>query len=273
MSYIQTKDGVDLYYKDWGEGRPIVLIHGWPLDADMWDFQANALADRGFRVVSYDRRGFGRSSQPGTGYNYDTLADDLAQLMEKLELRDAVLVGFSMGGGEVARYLSRHGADRVGKAVLVSAVTPYLLKDDSNPDGVDPSVFDDFVAQLEKDRPNFLATFGKQFYGAGFLSFTVSSDYLAWTQSVAMLASLRGTIACVRAFSATDFRPDMASFTVPTLVIHGSADQTVPFEASGEKAARLIPNAQLTIYEGAPHGLHYTDQDRLTEDLATFARA
>jgi pimeloyl-ACP methyl ester carboxylesterase len=272
VTYLQTKDGVDLYYKDWGTGRPIVLIHGWPLNADMWDYQADKLVDQGFRVVSYDRRGFGRSSQPGTGFDYDTLSDDLAALMEHLELENAVLVGFSMGGGEVARYMSRHGGKRVGKAVLVSAVTPYLLKDDTNPDGVDKSVFDGFISDLEKDRPGFLTGFGKQFYGVGPLTFSVSSDYLAWTQGLALQASLRSSIACVRAFGTTDFRADMTAFTVPTLVIHGTKDATVPFEVSGEKAAKMIPGAHLKVYEGAPHGLHYTEQEKLTSDLADFAR-
>jgi pimeloyl-ACP methyl ester carboxylesterase len=272
MTILTTKDGVDLYYKDWGQGRPIVLIHGWPLNADMWDYQADKLVDQGFRVVSYDRRGFGRSSQPGTGYDYDTFADDLAVLLEHLNLENAVLVGFSMGGGEVARYMSRHGGKRVGKAVLVSAVTPYLLKDESNPEGVDGSVFDGFIADLEKDRPAFLASFGKQFYGVGLLNFSISSDYLAWTQNLALQASLRSTIACVKAFSTTDFRADMKAFTVPTLVIHGTKDATVPFEVSGEKAAKLIAGAHLKTYEGAPHGLHHTEQERLTTDLAAFAR-
>jgi pimeloyl-ACP methyl ester carboxylesterase len=272
MAFVETKDGTRIYTKDWGQGRPIVLIHGWPLNADMWDYTANELVERGFRVVSYDRRGFGRSDQPGSGYDYDTFSDDLAAVMEAHQLSDAVLVGFSMGGGEVARYMSRHAGKNVSKAVLVSAVPPYLLKDDSNPDGVDRSVFDGFIEKLKADRPSFLATFGKQFYGAGLLNFSISSDYLQYTSQLALQASLRATLACVRAFSETDFRPDLPQFRVPTLVIHGSSDATVPFEVSGEKAAQQIPGAVLKVYEGAPHGLHFTEQDRLVEDLAAFAR-
>ena len=272
MPLVTTRDDVDLYYKDWGQGRPIVLVHGWPLNADMWDYTAHELADRGFRVIAYDRRGFGRSDQPGSGYDYDTLADDLSDLISHLQLTDAVLVGFSMGGGEVARYMTRHKAERLSKAVLVSAVTPYLAKDASNPDGVDPSIFDGFIAELKKDRPAFLAGFGKQFYGASMLSTSPSSDYLGWTQSMALKGSLRATIACVNAFGRTDFRDDMKAFSVPTLIIHGDKDQTVPFSASAKRAAEMIPASTLHVYEGAPHGLHFTEQERLVDDLATFAR-
>ncbi len=218
MPEIQARDGTPLYYKDWGAGPPVVLIHGWPLDADMWEYQAVPLASQGLRVIAYDRRGFGRSGQPWTGYDYDTLADDLASVMDALDLHGATLVGFSMGGGEVARYLSRHGTGRVAKAALVSAVTPYLLKTADNPDGVDQSVFDQMIEGLQKDRPHFLANFGKQFYGAGLLNFTVTAEILQWSLMMALLASPKATLDCVHAFSATDFRPDMAAFTVPTLL-------------------------------------------------------
>ncbi|MFD2238871.1 alpha/beta fold hydrolase [Aureimonas populi] len=273
MGFVQTKDGVDLFYKDWGTGRPIVLIHGWPLNADMWEDQALGLAGQGLRVISYDRRGFGRSDQPFSGYDYDTLSDDLAALLEALDLQDATLVGFSMGGGEVARYMSRHGGKRVAKTVLVAAVPPFLLKTDDNPDGVDGSTFDGFIAELEKDRPHFLAGFGKKFFGAGLLNFEVSQEVLDWTLMLAMQASLPATIACVDAFGRTDFRPDMAHFNVPTLVIHGTSDQTVPFQSSGKRAAEMIPGARLITYDGAPHGLHFTEKDRLTADLAAFANS
>lgn len=272
MSFAQTKDGVDLYFKDWGSGRPIVLIHGWPLNADMWEDQALGLASRGFRVISYDRRGFGRSDQPFTGYDYDTLSDDLAAILEALDLQDVTLVGFSMGGGEVARYMSRHDGNRVAKAVLVGAVTPFLLKADDNPDGVDGSIFDGFIEELKKDRPHFLAGFGKTFFGAGVLNFQISQELLDWTFQLAMQASLPATIACVNAFGRTDFRSDMSHFQVPTLVIHGTSDATVPFESSGKRAAEMIPGARLITYDGAPHGLHFTEKDRLTDDIATFAQ-
>ncbi len=272
MSFVETKDGVRLFYKDWGQGRPIVLIHGWPLNADMWEDQSLDLAAQGFRVIAYDRRGFGRSDQPFRGYDYDTLADDLAALLDHLDLQDAVLVGFSMGGGEVARYMSRHGGKRVGRVALVAAVTPFMLKTDDNPDGLDGATFDGFVDELRRDRPHFLAGFGKQFFGVGLLTSPVSDEVLDWTFDLAMQAGLPGTIACVDAFGRTDFRPDMAHFKVPTLLIHGSKDDIVPFESSARHAHEMIAGSQLITYDGAPHGLHFTHKDRLTSDLAEFAR-
>lgn len=272
MPFLRTRDDVSLFYNDWGTGRPVVLIHGWPLNADMWEYQATQLASAGLRVIAYDRRGFGRSDQPWTGYDYDTLADDLAAVLETLDLRDAALVGFSMGGGEVARFLTRHGPDRVGKAVLVSAVTPFLLKTADNPDGVDRSVFDQMVEGLQADRPGFLEGFGKKFFGAGLLNFSVSSALLDWSKSLALQASKKATLDCVRAFSETDFRPDMARFTTPTLVIHGDADSTVPPDVSARAAQRLLPRSRLVEYPGAPHGLMYTEKDRLNADLIAFLR-
>jgi non-heme chloroperoxidase len=270
MPHVETKDGTSLFYNDWGSGTPVVLIHGWPLNADMWEYQACTLASSGLRVIAYDRRGFGRSDQPWSGYDYDTLADDLAAVMDHLDLRGAVLVGFSMGGGEVARYLSRHGAGRVAKAVLVSCVTPMLLRTEDHPEGVDRSVFDSIVAGLKKDRPTFLATFGKAFFGAGLLNFTVTDGILEWSRGMALQASPKATLDCVRAFSETDFRPDMKAFTVPTLVIHGDADATVPPDITGKAAAASIPGAKLLMYPGAPHGLFFTEKDRLTADLTAF---
>jgi pimeloyl-ACP methyl ester carboxylesterase len=270
MPHLATADGTRLFYNDWGTGRPVVLIHGWPLDADMWEYQAPDLVAAGYRVIAYDRRGFGRSDQPATGYDYDTLADDLKALMDGLDLDQATLVGFSMGGGEVARYLSRHGAARVASAVLVSAVTPCLLQGPDNPDGVPASVFAEMIEGLKTDRPNFLATFGKQFYGAGLLNFQVSNELLAWSAQVAMLASPIATMACIKAFAETDFRNDMAAFTVPTMIIHGDADATVPIDKSAALAARMIPNALFRVYEDAPHGLFFTDKHRLNPDLLVF---
>jgi pimeloyl-ACP methyl ester carboxylesterase len=271
MPFAKAPDGTEIFFKDWGSGRPVVLIHGWPLNADMWEYQAPVLASAGLRVISYDRRGFGRSGQPWSGYNYDTLADDLAAVMDHLDLRDATLVGFSMGGGEVARYLSRHGAaGRVFKAVLVSAVTPFLLRTADNPDGVDRSVFDGMIEGLQKDRPNFLATFGKQFFGAGLLTFSISSELLQWASMLALQASPKATMDCVRAFSETDFRADLAGIAVPTLVVHGEGDATVPIGVSGRRAAQMIPGARLVEYAGAPHGLFFTEKDRLNQDLLAF---
>ncbi len=272
MPYVQARDGTRLFYKDWGSGRPVVFIHGWPLNADMWEYQLPFLASHGLRCVSYDRRGFGRSEQPWDGYDYDTFADDLAALIDGLDLRDVTLVGFSMGGGEVARYLTRHGTGRVSKAVLLGAVTPYLLKTADNPQGADKAVFDGIVAGLNKDRPHFLAGFGKTFFGAGLLNFSVSSEILDWSLGLALQASPKATIDCVRAFGGTDFRPDMRSFTVPTLIIHGDADATVPVDPTGRAAAKAIPHAIYKEYAGAPHALFFTEKDRLNEDLLAFIR-
>lgn len=270
MPRITTADGTTLFCHDWGSGRPVVLIHGWPLDADMWEYQVPDLLDAGYRVIAYDRRGFGRSDQPASGYDYDTLAEDLKAVLDGLDLREATLVGFSMGGGEVARYLSRHGAARVASACLIASVTPCLLAGPDNPDGVPAGVFAEMIEGLKADRPAFLASFSKSFFGAGLLNFQVSSELLAWTGQVAMLASPVATLACVKAFSETDFRPDMKAFTVPTMIIHGSADAIVPAEKSAEVAARLVPNALYRLYEDAPHGLFFTDRRRLNPDLLAF---
>ena len=270
MPFVTTADGAHLFYNDWGSGSPIVLIHGWPLNADMWEYQMSALAARGHRVVAYDRRGFGRSSQLWDGYDYNTFADDLKAVIDHLKLTGVTLVGFSMGGGEVARYMSRHQGANVSKAVLVSAVTPHLLKTPDNPNGADQGLFDDMVGQLKADRPHFLATFGKQFFGAGLLNFTVTHEILDWSQNLAMMASPKATIDCVRAFSETDFRGDIGAFQVPTLIIHGDADAIVPIEISGRAVARMIKNGALNEYAGAPHGLFFTHKERLTNDLLVF---
>jgi pimeloyl-ACP methyl ester carboxylesterase len=270
MPYIETRDETELYVKEWGEGRPVVLIHGWPLSADSWDPVANALAESGYRAISYDRRGFGRSEQPFTGYDYDTFADDLADVMESMDAdEDATLVGFSMGGGEVARYMSRHDGNGVVSAALVSSVVPYMLKTDDNPDGAPQQQFDAMIEAIGKDRPAFFGSFFKQFFGVGMLSHPVSDEVLNWAWSIAMQAGLKPTTACVRAFGETDFRPDLASFRVPTLVIHGTGDAIVP-PAMGRAAAAGIAGAQLVEYDGAPHGLFVTEQERLIADLLAF---
>lgn len=255
MHHITTKDGVGLYTQVWGSGPTIILIHGWPLDADMWEYQAVPLAEAGFRVITYDRRGFGRSDKPWSGYDYDTLADDLKAVIDGLQVQDATLVGFSMGGGEVARYMSRHGGASVSKVALVAAVTPYLLKTDDNPEGVDGDVFAQMTAGLREDRAHFLAGFGPKFFGVGWLSSPVSTEVLNTALGVAMLGSPKATLDCVRSFSETDFRPDLRQIRVPTLVIHGDADQTVPLEHSAARIPALVPGAQLVVYEGHPHGL------------------
>jgi non-heme chloroperoxidase len=267
MPYLELEDETEIYFNDWGTGDPVILIHGWPLSSAMWERQASFLVENGYRVITYDRRGFGKSSQPFEGHNYDTLSDDLAELMNALDLRDAALVGFSMGGGEVVRYLSRHGSTRVSKAVLISSVVPYMLKTADNPDGTDPKAFDEFRANLRKDRFAFLNDFGPKFYGRSAIHHTVSEAWLNWTFAMAIQASPKATIDDVTAFSSTDFRQEMRSLTTPFLVIH---DSTVQIDAAGRAAAKILPNAQLIEYDGEPHGLFATAPDRLNGDLLAF---
>lgn len=267
MAYITTQDGTELFCRDWGTGNPVVLIHGWPLSGDMWEHQANYLAEHGCRVVNYDRRGFGRSGQPWNGYDYNTFASDLSDVMEALDVRNATLVGFSMGGGEVVRYLSRYGASRVRGAVLMSAVTPFLLKTDDNPHGVDAKTFTEIEEQLRKDRPAFLKDFAPKFYGRSMVNHTVSDADLEWTQIMALQGSLRATVASAKAWSMTDFRSDMASITVPVRVIHGTSDHTVPIDVSGRRSAKMLSNVTMSEYDGEPHGLFLTAKDRLNQEL------
>ena len=272
MPCIETRDGTELYVKEWGRGRPVVLLHGWPLSSDTFDDVALALAENGFRAIAYDRRGFGRSDQPWSGYDYDTLTDDLAEVLEQTGADDATLVGFSMGGGEVARYMSRYGGEGVRAAVLISAVLPYLAWAVDNPGGVDPKVFEAMAEAIRGDRAKFWASFFKEFYGVGMVQHPVSDEVLEWSRNVAMQAGLRPTLACARAFAATDFRPDLAHFHVPTLIIHGTADNTAPIDVSARKAARSIAGARLIEYAGSPHGLLATDKGRLIADLLAFLR-
>jgi non-heme chloroperoxidase len=270
MAMIEAKDGVNLHVKDIGTGHPVVLIHGWPLTGDMFEYQTLALVEAGYRVVTYDRRGFGQSGHPAGPYNYDVFADDLLAVLEGLDIEKAHLVGFSMGGGEIARYLSRHGAARVAKAVLVSSVVPYLVKDSSNPDGVDASVFADMKKQVREDRFAFLQSFAKTFYGVGLMSKPVSQGVLDWSFVLAVMASPKATIDCIDAFGHTDFRPDLKAFTVPTLIIHGTSDETVPIDPSGRAAAAGINGAKFIEYDGEPHGLFATVPERLNRDLIEF---
>ncbi|UPL48060.1 alpha/beta fold hydrolase [Hymenobacter sublimis] len=276
MSYIkagQDANGEDvkLHYIDQGQGNPIVLIHGWPATYEMWEYQLAELPKHGNRVVAYTRRGFGNSSKTWEGNDYDTFADDLNAVLETLNLQNVTLVGFSMGGGEIARYMSRYGGARVARVAFVSAITPFLLKTDDNPDGADKSVFDDMVENIRKDRFDFLQSFGKKFFGVGVIKHPVSQATLDWMQSMCQLASPRATEQCVYAFAATDFRQDLASLKVPTLVIHGSSDETVPPKNSGERMTQYVPHAQFVEYSGAPHGLFVTEKDRLNRDLLAFA--
>ncbi|MDO9383576.1 MAG: alpha/beta hydrolase [Hyphomicrobiaceae bacterium] len=270
---FKTRDGTHLFYEDTGTGKPLVLIHGWPLSSAMWEYQLNELPERGIRCIAYDRRGFGKSDHPAVGFDYDTLASDLNDLLEHLDLHDVTLAGFSMGGGEVVRYLSTYGSDRVTRIALIAAVTPFMLKTSDNPDGVDKSVFDDIEAGLRVDRPNFLTDFTKTFFGFGWISSPISDAMLASNVELAMHASSRATLGCAKAFSQTDFRNDLKAISVPALIIHGDADKTVPFEASGQRTAKAIAGSKLVVYSGAPHGLHYTERARLNADLESWVAA
>jgi pimeloyl-ACP methyl ester carboxylesterase len=272
MPFITTRDGTKLYAKDWGSGPPVILMHGWPLSADSWDDGALALADAGFRAIAYDRRGFGRSDQPWEGYDYDTLADDLADVMKESGATNAAIVGFSMGGGEVARYMSRHNGANASKAALIASVVPYMLKTPDNPNGVDQAIFDQMTAAMKKDRAHFFAGFFKDFFGTGMIGGQTSDEVVEWARDTALDAGLKPTLACARAFATTDFRPDLASFRVPTHIIHGTDDKTVPIDASARPAAKGIANSTLIEYDGAPHGLFATHKERLIEDLLTFLR-
>lgn len=273
MTTIKTADNTELYVKDWGSGRAVILLHGWPLTCDTWDEQAIALAQSGFRAISYDRRGFGRSSQPWSGYDYDTLADDLAAVIEETGAQDVTLVGFSMGGGEVARYMSRHAGKSVVKAVLLASVVPCMLQAEDNPLGTPQTVFDQMAQGLQNDRAKFYPGFFKDFYGVGLMSQTVSNELLEWSCRQAMQASLQATLASAKAFATTDFRADLPALSVPTLVIHGTADKIVPIDAAGRAAAKGIAQSTLLEYAGAPHGLLATHRLQLTQDLLGFVRA
>lgn len=270
MSYIKVSGHTRLYVKDWGSGRPVILLHGWPLSADSWDDQAMAIADAGFRVIAYDRRGFGRSDQPWDGYNYDTLTDDLAAVIEHTNAQDATLVGFSMGGGEVARYMSRYKGKNVVQVALISSIVPYMLKTADNPHGVDKAKFEQMTVNMKKDRAHFFEEFFNTFFGVDLQANRVSDEVLDWVRSTAMQASLKATLDCAQAFATTDFRQDLAAFSVPTLIIHGTHDKTVPIETTARPAAKAIPHAQLIEYDGAPHGLFVTHKERLTQDLLGF---
>jgi len=275
MNYIESgKDAagnaIRIYYNDYGKGKPVILIHGWPLSSAMWEYQLTDLVNNGYRVISYDRRGFGKSSQPWDGYNYDTLADDLKKLIDELKLVDITLVGFSMGGGEVVRYFSRHGGKNVSKAVLISSITPYMLQTESNPEGVPQETFDDMAKGIQNDRIGFLDDFGKTFFGVNKLNKPLSAPLLEYYRMLCSTASHRATIECADAFAGTDFREEMKSVNVPTLIIHGDADKTVPIDPTGKQSSASVPSNTFIIYEGSAHGLFYTERKKLNSDLLNF---
>ncbi len=272
MHTITTTDGTRIHFKDWGKGPPVVFSHGWPLNADSWDSQMVFLAEHGLRVIAHDRRGHGRSSQPWTGNDMDTFADDLATLADTLDLQGATLVGFSMGGGEVARYIGRHGTGRVSGVALVAAVPPLMLKTPAHPGGLPMETFDAIRAGVTADRSQFFQDLTLPFYGFNRPGAQVSQGLRDAFWLAGMQCGLKNVLDCIKAFSETDFTADLKTFDVPTLIIHGDDDQIVPIAASGQASARLVRDARLLVYPGAPHGLTATHKDRVNADLLAFVR-
>ena len=275
MPYFNSNaaPSTEIFYEDTGgTGQPVVLIHGWPLSSRMWESQINALKAAGFRCVSYDRRGFGASGKPSAGYDYDTMTGDLRNLIVHLDLRNVTLAGFSMGGGEVARYFGRYGSDRIGKAILMSSVTPYLLKTEDNADGVPKEVLDGILKGVTGDRINFLGGFLQKFFNLDKKKDAISEEELQYNKSIAWHASPIGTQDCVKAFSGTDFREDLKKMTVPTMIVHGDSDQIVPFEVSGKRAAASIKGSRLEMIKGGPHGIATTHAEAVSGLMLDFLR-
>lgn len=274
MPTIQTsgQSPTELYYYEQGQGQPVVLIHGWPLSHRMWESQITALSEAGYRVIAYDRRGFGQSGRPTGGYDYDTFAADLNEVMTQLDLRDAMIAGFSMGGGEVARYIGRHGTGRLSKAMLLGAVPPFLLKTVDNPEGVEKSVFDGLLAGVRKDRIAFLRDFFPVFYNLD-ANGQQGQDLLAFSKWIAWAASPLATQQCIVAFSETDFRADLAKFDIPTCVVHGDADHVVPIEVAGKRSHEMIKGSRFEVVKGAPHGFAATHAEQLNAIMLDFLRS
>jgi non-heme chloroperoxidase len=272
MPFVTVKDGTEIFYKDWGSGQPVVFSHGWPLNADAWDVQLNAVASNGFRAIAHDRRGHGRSSQPWSGHDMDTYADDLATLLDTLGVTGAVLVGHSTGGGEVTRYLGRHGSARIAKAVLLGAVPPLMLKTEANPEGLPIEAFDEIRAGVAGDRSQYYRDLSAPFYGANREGSSVSQGmrdaFWLWSMQV----GIKGALDCIRAFSETDFTEDLKRIDVPTFIGHGEDDQIVPIKAAAPKSAELVKDATLKVYPGAPHGLNGAYEAEFNKDLLAFLR-
>ena len=272
MGMITTKDDTEIYYKDWGQGQPVVFSHGWPLTADAWDDQMVFLASHGYRCIAHDRRGHGRSSQPWDGNEMDTYADDLAALVEALGLKDAVHIGHSTGGGEVARYIGRHGTERVAKAVLISAVPPIMLKTEANPGGLPLETFDGIRAGVSADRSQFFKDLSAPFFGANRQGANVSQGLRDWFWLQGMMGGVKNELDCIKAFSETDFTEDLKKFDVPTLILHGDDDQIVPIGASAMLSSKIVPDATLKIYPGADHGICSTRKDEVNADILQFLK-
>nr|WP_294876550.1 alpha/beta hydrolase [uncultured Pedobacter sp.] len=274
MPYVkknaENSSSVNIFFEDLGTGKPVVLIHGWPVSHEMWEYQVNALVNAGYRCIAYDRRGFGQSDRPWHSYDYDTLAADLHEVITVLNLNDVTLVGFSMGGGEVVRYLGKYGSSRVTKAVLISSVVPLLLKTEDHEDGVPREVFDGMIAGLQNDRPAFLAEFGRQFFSVDEHNKPVSQEIQNWMHQLAIVASPRATTECVRSFSETNFRTDLSVITIPVLIIHGNDDKIVPINITSDVTSSLLPNSEYHVIEGASHGVFLTHKDEINKLLLNF---
>jgi len=273
MGFITTKDHTDIYYKDWGTGQPVIFSHGWPLSADAWDKQLQLVADNGFRAIAHDRRGHGRSSQPWNGNDMDTYADDLSELIEKLNLSNVILVGHSTGGGEITRYMGRHGTSLVSKAVLIGAIPPLMLKTSSNPEGSPIEVFDTIRAGIARDRSQYWEELAVPFYGANRPGSTVSQGLRDAFWLMSMQVGIKAAYDCVKEFSETDFTHDLATIDVPVFVAHGDDDQIVPIAAAAPKTAKMLANATLKIYPGASHGIYGAYEEQLNKDLLAFIKA
>jgi non-heme chloroperoxidase len=267
-SFIETRDQAGLFYRDWGTGNPVVFLHGWAVNSDLWQYQMAHLAAHGLRCVSYDRRGHGRSSDPGRGYDFDTLSDDLAAVIEKLDLRDATLIGHSMGCAEIVRYLTRHGASRVKRVAFVAASLPFAMKTPDNPEGVDKATFENIRAGWSKDFPKWLGENARPFFAPD-----TSQQMVDWGIRMCLQTSLQAILECSRIDAETDFRLELPHVNVPTLMIHGDADVSAPLDPMGRKTAKLIPGSQLKVYERGPHGLMFTHTDRLNADLLAFIKS
>lgn len=277
MSFIETtskekEKNIKLFYEDYGEGKPVILIHGWPLSHKMWEYQIESVVEAGFRCIAYDRRGFGDSDKPWGGYDYDSLSKDLNDIINKLDLNDVTIVGFSMGGGEVARYIGNYGTSKLSKAALISAVPPFMLKTDDNPDGLEKDVFEGFKKEIGKDRQAFLKGFGKQFVNFDKVGDRISQEMTDYYWSIACNGSSNATLKCIDSFGLTDFRKDLEKFDVPTLVVHGDADQIVPIEISGAKSSKMLKNSEYHVIEDAPHGLVLTHTAEFNRILLEFLK-